>query len=125
MIFSPLDWLLLIIYLGGMIAIGFYFSTRQVSTREFFLGGQRYGFWTMSLSVLATSVSAITFIGQPGFVVERDWSTVMSSLVAVPAIFIVAVLFVPFFWRLQLVSAYGYLEQRFDLRVSLLCSVLF
>jgi solute:Na+ symporter, SSS family len=125
MIFSALDWLLLTLYLVGMVAIGFYFSTRQTSTREFFLGGQRYGFWTISLSVLATSVSAITFIGQPGFVVERDWSTVMSSLVAVPAIFIVAAAFVPFFWRLKLVSAYGYLEQRFDARVALLCGVLF
>ncbi len=125
MIFSTLDWLVLAIYLLAMIAVGFHFSARQISTREFFLGGQRFGFWPMSLSVLATSVSAITFIGQPGFVVERDWSTVMSSLVAVPAILIVAMLFVPFFWRLKLVSAYGYLEKRFDAKVSLLCGVLF
>ena len=125
MIFSPLDWLVLAIYLTAMMAIGVYFSQRQTSTREFFLGGQRFGSGALSLSVIATSVSAITFIGQPGFVVERDWSTLMSCLIAIPAIFIVARLFVPFFWKLKLVSAYGYLEKRFDTRVSLLCSILF
>ena len=125
MIFSAFDWIIVALYLIGMVAIGFYFSTQQTTTREFFLGGQRFGFWSMSLSVLATSVSAVTFIGQPGFVVERDWSTLMSCLVAVPAIFIVALLFVPFFWQLRSVSTYGYLQARFDAKVSLLCGVLF
>src|SRR5688572_23351505 len=125
MIFSVLDWLVLATYLAGMVAIGFYFSSRQTSTREFFLGGQRFGSLAMSLSVLATALSAITFIGQPGFVVDRDWSTLMSSLVAVPATLIVARLFVPFFWNLKLTSAYEYLEKRFDSKVSILCSILF
>jgi solute:Na+ symporter, SSS family len=125
MTFSILDWLILGVYLVGMTAIGVYFSPRQTSTREFFLGGQRFGYLAMSLSVLATGLSAITFIGQPGFAVERDWSTLMAGLVAVPATIIAALLFVPFFWRLRLTSAYEYLEKRFDFRVSMLCSVLF
>lgn len=125
MIFSVFDWLIVATYLVGMVAIGGYFATRQTSTKEFFLGGQRFGSLAMSLSILATGVSAITFIGQPGFVVERDWSTLMASLVAIPATLIVARLFVPFFWNLKLTSAYEYLEKRFDARVSILCSMLF
>ena len=57
MIFSPLDWLILAVYLAGMVAIGFRISKRQTSTREFFLGGQRYGSIAMSISVLATGLS--------------------------------------------------------------------
>jgi len=125
MVFSTFDWIVLGVYLAGMAAIGGYFSLSQTSTREFFLGGQRFGFLSISLSVLATGLSAITFIGLPGLVVKKDWSPLMASLVAVPATLIVAWLFVPFFWKLKLTSAYEYLERRFDSRISILCSVLF
>jgi len=125
MTFTLLDWLLLAFYLIGMLLIGFFFSGRQISTKEFFLGGRRFKSLAVSLSVLGTSLSAITFIGVPGFVVRRDWSTLCASLVSIPAALIVAWLFVPFFYNLGLTSTYDYLQRRFDRRVAALGGVLF
>lgn len=85
MIFSFLDRAALALHLAGMGAIEFLFAAHQSSAREFFLSGQRFGTLAMSLSVLATGLSAITFIGQPGFVVERDRSVLKATPVAVPA----------------------------------------
>lgn len=119
------DWLLLAFYLAGMVLIGIFFSRRQTSTGEFFLGGRRFTSLAVSLSVLGTSLSAITFLGVPGFVVQRDWSTLFASLMGFPAALIVAWLFVPFFYNLGLTSTYDYLQRRFDTRVAALGGVLF
>ena len=123
--FALLDWLLLAFYLAGMVLIGIFFSGKQISTKEFFLGGRRFKSLAVSLSVLGTSLSAITFLGVPGFVVQRDWSTLFASLMGFPAALIVAWLFVPFFYNLRLTSMYDYLQRRFDTRTAALGGVLF
>ena len=123
--FGFLDWLLLGIYLAGMMSIGFLFSSKQTSTKEFFLGGQRFSSLAVSLSVLGTSLSAITFLGVPGFVVRRDWSTLVASLMGIPAALLVAWLFLPFFYKLGVNSTYDYLLRRFSVRVAALGGILF
>jgi len=123
--FGFLDWLLLGLYLAGMVLVGVFFSGRQTSTKEFFLGGRRFKSLAVSLSVLGTSLSAITFLGVPGFVVQHDWSTLVASWMGFPAALIVAWLFVPFFYNLGLTSTYDYLQKRFDTRAAVLGGVLF
>ena len=125
MAFTALDWIALVIYLLAVIAIGLAFSSRQTSTNEFFLAGRRFKALAVSLSVLATGTSAVSFLGVPGFVIARDWSTLFASLMGIPATLLVAALFVPFFYNLKLTSTYDYLQKRFDAKAAALGGVLF
>ncbi len=125
MTFSGLDWIVLTAYLMAVVGIGVFFAHRQTTSSEFFLGSRRFGAFTVSLSVLATGLSAITFIGIPGLACATDWSLFLSGVVAIPALILVTNRFLPVFYRSGLPSAYDFLEQRFDRRVALLGGTLF
>jgi SSS family transporter len=122
---TTLDWIFLAAYLLGIVSVGFYFSKRQTSTSEFFLAGRRFGSFTVSLSILATGLSAVSLLGVPGFVIAHDWSTFYASMMGLPASLLVARLFVPFFYNLRLTSTYEYLQRRFDARTAVLGGILF
>ena len=57
-----IDVVTLVIYLLGMLAIGVYFSRRNTSTEEYFLGGRQFAGWVIGLSLVGTSSSRVTFI---------------------------------------------------------------
>lgn len=125
MTLNLVDWLAIGVYFVSLLAIGLHFAKGQNSLDEYFLGRRRFGAFVMSISVLGTATSAISFLGVPGFVVAQDWSIIASSLVMAPAALLVASLFVPVFYGLRLTSVYEYLERRFDRRVAVLNSALF
>lgn len=120
-----IDWCILVLYLFVSLGVGVFFAGRQGSTDEYFLGGQRYGSLLVGISVLATGLSAITFLGVPGYVVSKDWTLLISGAIAVPAAIFVGKVFVPYFYKRRIVSAYQYLEQRFSPTVALLNSSIF
>lgn len=123
--FHLIDWLVLGAYLVTLVIIGAYFSKKQHSTEEYFLGSRRFGGIITSITIIGTATSAISFLGVPGFVVGNDWSILASSLAGIPASLLVARWFVPLFYDLRLTSVYEYLARRFDGRVAFLNSVLF
>jgi len=122
---TAVDWILLILYLVGVAFIGVFFSKKQTTTDEYFLGGRRFGSFTISLSILGTGLSAISFLGVPAFVIAKDWSSFFASLMGLPATLIVAWFFIPFFYNLKLTSTYDYLKLRFDTKVATLAGILF
>lgn len=123
--FSHFDWLVLGTYLAAMLAIGLRFSSRQTNSREFFLGSRRFSPLTISLSLLATALSAITYVGIPGLACEQDWRLFLSGAIAVVSMVCVARYFMPFFYNLKLPSVYEYLRLRFDTRMAVLGGVIF
>ncbi len=125
MTLSIIDWVILFGYLALVIGIGVACAGRQVSTDEFFLGGRRFGAFAVSLSVLGSGLSAITFLGVPGFVYGLDWSLFISGGSAIIALIIVARIFVPYFLSSPHASAYELLNSRFDGRVASFAAVLF
>jgi len=122
---SAIDWIILFTYLAAVIGIGVACSKRQVSTNEFFLGGKRFGAFAVSLSVLGSGLSAITFLGVPGYVFGLNWSLFISGVSAILALIIVARVFVPYFLNSPHASAYELLNERFDGRVATFAAVLF
>lgn len=58
--FGLIDYLVIVIYLGSLVAMGFYFSRREKTTDDFFLGGKRVPWWAAGLSIYGTQLSAIT-----------------------------------------------------------------
>ena len=113
-VFSILDYVTLIAYLLLIVWLGYYFSKKNKSSKDFFLGGQKIPFWAAGLSMMAAQVSSIGFMSIPAKSFITNWSYfagVMTWFIVVP---IVIYAFVPFYRRLNVTSAYEYLEKRFN-----------
>lgn len=122
---ATLDWTVLGAYLLGIVSFGYWVGRNNRKLDDFFLAGREMPWWAVGLSVMATQISAITFIGTTG----QAYGDGMRFLVvyfALPfAMVILCVTLVPFFYRARVFTAYEYLEQRFDLKTRTLTSLLF
>jgi SSS family transporter len=115
----------LVAYLLAIAAFGSAFYRRRSTAREYFLGGRTMGWLPAGISIVAADLSAISIMGAPAWAYKHNleliWVTCGYPLMAPLAILV----FVPFYARLQLFTAYEYLERRFSLAVRLLVSTLF
>ncbi|HEX5788364.1 MAG TPA: sodium:solute symporter [Woeseiaceae bacterium] len=109
----PLDIAVLTAYLGAMAAMGWYFSRGNVSTEDYFLGGRSFRGWVIGLSMVGTSISSVTFLAYPADAYKTAWLRFLPNLMMPLAVFIAAYVFLPFFRRGRITSAYEYLEGRF------------
>jgi SSS family transporter len=123
--FAALDFLVLGAYLAALVGMGFYFSKRENSTHDFFLGGNRVPWWAAGLSIFGTQLSAITFMAIPAKAYATDWVYIVGNLMIVAVAPVVVYLYLPFFRQLKITSAYEYLEQRFNLPTRLVGSAAF
>ena len=123
--FGILNWSVLIVYLLGLVIIGFYFARRESSTNDFFLAGGRVPWWAAGLSIFATMLSAITYLAIPARSYSTNWIffVVNCGILAIAPVIIVV--YLPFFRRLQVTTAYEYLEKRFSLGIRLIGSLSF
>ncbi len=110
---QPLDILALVGYLLIITGIGFYFSRKNTNTEEYFVGGRSFSGWVIGLSLVGTSISSITFLAYPGDAFKTSWLRFVPNLMLPLGILIAAYLFLPFFRRGKVTSAYEYLEDRF------------
>jgi SSS family transporter len=115
--FGGLNWAILGLYLAGMIAVGVHFMRRAAasSTEAYFRGGQRIPAWVAGLSIFATMLSSLTFMGIPARAYQTDVGWYIGQLPILWIAPLVAFCYLPFFRRLDLRSAYEYLERRFGL----------
>lgn len=74
--FGMWNWIVVVVYLLGMVAIGYWFMKREASssTEAYFRGGQKIPFWVAGLSIFATMLSAITFMAVPGVAYAKNWN---------------------------------------------------
>jgi len=120
--FGMINWLVLSMYIFGMLALGAVFSRRNISTGEFFFAGGRLPWWAVGISMIATSISATTFLGNPAETYAGDMTYMMLNLGVPVSIAITALVFIPYFRRNKVQSAYEILEKRFDRKTRLLAS---
>jgi solute:Na+ symporter, SSS family len=107
------DVFTVLVYLSVMIAAGFYFARRNHTTEDYFVGNRSFSGWVIGLSMLGTIISSATFLALPAAAFILDWRMLTVNLV-VPVIAVLAVLvFIPFFRRGRLTSAFEYLGERF------------
>lgn len=123
--FGAVNWAVLALYLLGMVYLGFYFMRKSKNTDDFFKGGGRLPWWAVGISLFATMLSAITFMAVPAKAYATDWRyfpmAVMILVMTVPVI----KYYLPFFRRLNVTTAYEYLEMRFNYTIRALASSLF
>jgi SSS family solute:Na+ symporter len=105
--------------------MGFYFSKKNTSTDEYFLGGRAFAGWVIGLSLVATSISSVTFIAYPGDAFKTAWLRYIPNFgLPIAAVFAMLV-FIPFFRRSRATSAYEYLEARFGVGIRTYASVVY
>ena len=111
-------------YLLVILGIGFVFGRRQ-SRREFFLAGGSMGWLTVGLSVMATLFSSNSFVFYPSAAFGDSLRIGLSLIAFLLMTPIVIWVFIPVYARLELETAYEYLEMRFHVSVRILASALF
>ncbi len=121
------DWLVIAVYLVGLIAWAVYLSRGQHDRTDYYLGGRNIGHWPVAISVMATQCSTNSILGAPAFVAFTGGGLLwLQYELALPLAMIgLILLMMPVFRHFKLVSVYQFLEQRYDLRTRLLLSGLF
>jgi SSS family solute:Na+ symporter len=112
-------------YLALLAAAGIYFSTRRVTAEGYFVGNRAFPGWAVGLSMFATSISSMTFLGFPAAAFILDWRQVVHNLMLPVVLPLALLFFIPFFRRGRLTSAFEYLEQRFGPGMRLAGAVVF
>jgi SSS family solute:Na+ symporter len=125
---TTLDWVIIALYAGGLVLLGWWLGRRQTTSEDYYLAGRRLGWFPIGVSTMATQLGAVSFLSAPAFVGLRPGGGLiwLGYELAVPLAMIVlmAVLF-PVFHSMRVVSVYEVLEHRFDVRVRVLVSLVF
>lgn len=112
--FGWLNYAVIAGYFIISLGIGLYFSYKQRSTDDYFVGGGRIPWWASGLSVFGTLLSAITFMAIPAKSFTTDWSFFFLNIAAIVITPVIAYLFIPYFNKLKITTAYEFLENRFN-----------
>lgn len=123
--FAWLDYMVVAVYLLLMVGIGLWTSKNQDTTDDYFRGGQRIPGWAAGLSIYGTQLSAITFMSIPAKTYATNWSYFILQMTIIMVIPVITNYFIPFYRKLQITSAYEYLEKRFNYAVRALASLLY
>lgn len=123
--FSALDWLVMAAYFVLLAGTGWWFSRRVKGSREFFLAGRAMPVWAVAVSVLATSLSAATFLGAPEQAYDGDLTYLSTILGTIVAAIVVAAFFIPAFYRHGVTTVYELLEVRFGVTARRAASAMF
>jgi Na+/proline symporter len=122
---SGLDWAVLVLALAGIVAYGSWRSRRVQTTDAYLRAGADLRWWTIGLSVIATQASAITFLSVPGQAYVDGVGFVQFYFGLPIAMVILSAVFLPIYHRLNVYTAYEYLEKRFDRRTRQFVALLF
>lgn len=120
-----IDGLVLIFTLSFIVIYGVYKTRKQSNVQDYIKGGNTSRWWTVGLSVMATQASAITFLSTPGQAFHDGIGFVQFYFGLPIAVVIICLVFIPIYHKLNVYTAYEYLESRFDLKTRTLTALLF
>src|ERR671910_2577791 len=122
-----LDLIIVFGYLVGITLFGIWFAGKQETTRDYFVGGRNVPWWAIAASIVATETSTITFISVPGVAFSRGGNFQFLQLVVGYMLgrIVISLLFIPSYFRGELLTVYQLLERRFGLKIKMLAAALF
>ena len=111
--FGVLNWSIVFLYLIGNLLLGWAMSRRVKGAEDYYLGDRSAPWWAIGVSVVATYVSALSFLGGPAWAYGDGMAALAIHINYSLVIFICIVFFIPFFYNSGVASIYEYLERRF------------
>lgn len=111
--YTALDVAVFAVYILILLTTGYFFNRRANTTNDYFLGGNSMPIWTVSISVLATSQSAATFLGGPDQGYRGDLTYLATNIAGLIAAVFVAKFLLPRFYALKAFTVYELLGSRF------------
>lgn len=120
-----LNWSIIILFFLANLGLGYYFSGKVKTDADFYVGRKDTPWWAIGISVLATYVSAMTFLGAPAWSYREGFSVIAIHLNYPLVIVLVTALFIPFFINSGVVSIYEYQEKRFGTASRTVISLIF
>lgn len=122
---SNLDWIVLLVTLAGIILYGVWKSRNLHGSESYLLADKNMPWYVVLFGIMATQASAITFLSAPGQAYTDGMRFVQYYFGLPIAMIVISVSFIPIFRKLNVYTAYEYLETRFDRRTRVLTSILF
>jgi SSS family solute:Na+ symporter len=119
------DWFVMLATLLGIVAFGIWKTRNIDNVRSFLQGDKDLPWYTIGLSIMATQASAITFLSTPGQAYEDGMRFAQFYFGMPVAMVILCIFFLPIYYRLNVYTAYEYLENRFDVKTRTLTSAFF
>jgi SSS family transporter len=120
-----IDWIVMLAVLLGIVVYGI-FKTRNVNNiQSYLLGDKDLPWWTIGLSIMATQASAVTFLSTPGQAYSSGMGFAQFYFGMPIAMVLICIFVLPIYYRLNVYTAYEYLEGRFDLKTRTLTALLF
>ncbi len=122
---SLLDWIIMLATLALIIVFGVWKGRGQNGSETYLRAGRQMPWHTVLLGIMATQASAITFISGPGQAYTDGMRFVQYYFGLPLAMIVISMVFVPIFQRLNVFTAYEYLDQRFNRQTRLFTGILF
>ncbi len=122
---STIDWIVLLVTLAGIILYGVFKSRNLRGSASYLMADKNMPWYIVLLGIMATQASAITFISAPGQAYTDGMRFVQYYFGLPIAMIVISISFIPIFRRLNVYTAYQFLETRFDRKTRVLTSVLF
>jgi len=122
---SNIDWAVLIFTLLAVVAYGVFIGRGQKSNASYLKADNKMPWYIVLLGIMATQASAITFLSAPGQAYTDGMRFVQYYFGLPLAMIVICITFIPIFQRLNVYTAYEYLENRFDKKTRVLTSLLF
>lgn len=112
--FGAWDWAVLGGYLLLLLVSGIWFARREPSgANEYFVANRRMPAWAVAFSIIASSLSVATFLGVPEQALRGDLTYLSTNIGGILAVFVVAWVFIPAFYRNNVTTVYELLERRY------------
>ena len=122
---SSVDLSLVAIYLAGITLFGLQFRSKDRSLKSYFLADRKIPWWAIALSIVAAETSTLTIISVPGLAYTGDWGFLQIVLGYLLGRIVVCILFLPRYFRGELLTAYEVIGERFGPRLHKLTAFLF
>ena len=121
------DALVVLLYLGAMLAIGVWFKWKEArgNTEDYLLGGRGMPWWLIGIAYVMTLLSTNSLVAVPGEAFNHGLSLALRYFLAPVVGIAIFYLFIRFFFRSRVFTPFTYLEERFDRRVRALGSIFY
>ncbi|MFI4912173.1 MAG: sodium/solute symporter [Sedimentisphaeraceae bacterium JB056] len=113
----------LVFYLLAMVGVGVYFASKNKTTEDYFFADNSMPGWAVGLSMFATSISTVTFVGFPAAAFVEDWRMLLINIGLIPGSFLAIYLLIPFFKKAGAVSTLDYVGERLGTIPRVYCAI--